>query len=670
MNLDKQHTFNIRHNAGGEKDAPAGPSKLKQETGVELGLRHTNDKSYGICLDGLTVIDIENRKTPIEGVAKRLGVSFPPTLVHKTPRGYHYIYEGNQSKSIFKVLPDVDILTFPRWIYGPGSVVYKDKYTSKKNSTGRAKYSIYKERKIASIGTLIFEGNRNEAVHKKAIELTNDGLAFEDVLDEVTSWVDETHQGHMSKGEIKATVQSAFDWVHNEGGGPLSTHVNIIDIDQVIQDMAPRLASISPMASPEMLFRSPRMRQIRDIAYANDMRPETLLLQVLTRLSVSCGLNDERSGDDKRLTLPPLTPNGSASPLSLYTCIVGASGTGKSEVLSVGDIVKYEAKGNKVKERLANDLIDRAEMPTSGAGFLDLFKSSDDGVEHPRVMVTTSELQGITDKREDHSLFEALRKAWSGEALSNANSVAGGRYRFVPRGQYVAGLLVASTLEAAAKLCLNPMQGTAQRIIVSPAYLQEIVDVRRQIQPLKLKAPGRKASIELSNKLRIHLRDKQRQIKLGRLHIDTLDSHADLTCLRLAACGLLLENEGRLNNSMTVTMRDFVWARDGLWSVSVQCRNLLREFQTLLEMAEDQHKGKRQGTQAAVRNQTVQNGGDVNEEELVVFMETFADTLPKGFAGIDINKANSHKRKQFSRVLGLSWARSVREYLQEKESKK
>ena len=168
---------------------------------------------------------------------------------------------------------------------------------------------------------------------------------------------------------------------------------------------------------PKLFTDNPTLTQLSHTAQSCGLPPAGLLGAVLARATAEA---------DKQWYLPPIIGNES-SPLSLYICLAGEPGAGKSQCIST-------ARNLMTQQQLtAINITDK--MPSSGPGFVSMFgemeaqydtngkktgKSRFVQTEHT-ALLEADELDNLLaiKGRENLRLGPVLRTAWSGANLGD-----------------------------------------------------------------------------------------------------------------------------------------------------------------------------------------------------------------------------------------------------------
>jgi hypothetical protein len=319
---------------------------------------------------------------------------------------------------------------------------------------------------------------------------------------------------------------------------------------------------------PDEFWRArPVLEHIRQAAHARIRSADLVFHAFLTRVAACTSHTFE---------IPPIV--GAAGSLNYFVAGIGASGAGKSSGIEVASEVFAPPEGLDV---MLNQPLG------SGEGIAERFmgvvkEEGEDGKPHNvrrqvrhNVLMIGDEGAALTVmmERKGASLTEALRRAWTGADLGQANGSAE-RTRVIPASSYRLALIIGFQPELAGKLLADHIAGTPQRFVWAYAVDRTVPDVPpewpRAVELPKI--PGKVLedhAIQVGGWLRHRLgvdevivaelqADALAKVR-GEVSIDPLDSHAPLHRLKIAA--LLAIIDGRLDvNLDDWSLANIVWA--------------------------------------------------------------------------------------------------------------
>ena len=275
----------------------------------------------------------------------------------------------------------------------------------------------------------------------------------------------------------------------------------------------------------------PELARVRQWAHARGRSADALLGAVIGRVAV--------------LSPPTLTIDtgiGTPASLNMLIGLVGPSGAGKTSATEIArELIPI------CRRDLAVDL-----PLGSGEGLVEIFHETvleDDGkgrqVKVRRrtktgALLTLDEGQALTELagRKGSTLLPTLRSAWSGATLGQTNARDETR-RILEAGTYRLALLVGFQAAAAGALLGDWETGTPQRFVLFNATDPSIPDQPPNVptDPVLARVPHTAAGqpITVSRAVCAEVRGRQLEVQRGRLLLDPLDSHRDLSRLKVAA---------------------------------------------------------------------------------------------------------------------------------------
>lgn len=339
---------------------------------------------------------------------------------------------------------------------------------------------------------------------------------------------------------------------------------------------------------PEEFWGSREMfKAIRQAAWASQTHPDAVLACVLARAAGAAGHE-------------VLFDSGKGSPgtLSLFACLLAPSGIGKSEAYGAASTlvrlpshltdasgyadqeVFRDGLGIGTGEGLAEAYMGTVERETGKMVMKGRGRNAQPEPEMKQVRAVVRHrafffvdegetLTKLMRERQGSTLGPALRTAWSGGTLGQANA-SEDRFRFVPARSYSMGIVIGYQPETAVSMLSDVGPGTPQRFLWLGAQDTEMPDeLYEWPEHLVLPPEGMTEGIisfprEIKQWLRAQTRGKHR----GEIEIDPMDSHEPLMRCKLAA--LLCWCDGRWE----VDRSD--WVLGGMiWSVSCSIRDRL-----------------------------------------------------------------------------------------------
>ncbi len=318
-----------------------------------------------------------------------------------------------------------------------------------------------------------------------------------------------------------------------------------------VPDTAPDEAATPPPPNLPASFwdELPELAQIRDAAHSTARSADAVLGAMLARVSA--------------ITPPTLrgpSPVGMPSTFDVCVAIVGSTGTGKS---SAGDVAA-------------------ALLPINDAQILEASLGSGEGLEESyfgmviepdengknqkvkrqvrrAFLATLDEGQALVEmgSRKGSTLLPTIRSAWSGQRLGKQNA-SGETTRQLAPASYRLALLAGFQTELATALLDDASGGTPQRFVYFAAADPSIPDIAPPWPgPFNIQLPRHQAGeqVDLAGEVTAEIRGRSLARSRGDIVIDTLDSHRDLSRLKIA--GLFAVMAGRKN----ITADD--WRRSG-----------------------------------------------------------------------------------------------------------
>lgn len=365
-------------------------------------------------------------------------------------------------------------------------------------------------------------------------------------------------------------------------------------------------------------------KAVRQAAWASQTHPDAVLACVLARAAGAAGHE-------------VLFDSGKGSPgtLSLFACLLAPSGIGKSEAYGAAstlvrlpshltDATGYadqeifrDGLGIGTGEGLAEAYMGTVERETGKMVMKGRGRNAQPEPEMKAVRAVVRHrafffvdegetLTKLMRERQGSTLGPALRTAWSGGTLGQANA-SEDRFRFVPARSYSMGIVIGYQPETAVGMLSDVGPGTPQRFLWLGAQDTEMpAEMYEWPEALVLPQEGMtegiiRFPIEIKRWLRAQTRGKHR----GEIVIDPMDSHEPLMRCKLAA--LLCWLDGRWD----VDRSD--WILGGMiWSVSCAIRDrLIRHRDTQAQRAADEKREARLAEAAEVEVMRVTVSADV-----------------------------------------------------------
>ncbi len=316
---------------------------------------------------------------------------------------------------------------------------------------------------------------------------------------------------------------------------------------EIVAPAAPHI----PTLPDEFWTARPVLEQIRQAAHARRRSAPAVLLATLARVAA---------------TIPPthVLPAiiGSQASLNVIVGLVARSGGGKSTAVDV-----------------ARDLypIDRKDVvadvpPGSGEGMVELFfelvpEEGADGKtrkvkRHTKTgaLVYLDEGEALVEmgNRKGATLMPTLRSAWSGQTLGQSNASTE-THRVLSAHSYRLAIVIGFQLEYAADIISNQAGGTPQRFVFAPTQDPTIPDQRPEFpEPLTIDVPpvAGRAEIGFDQAIIDEIDARGLAASRGAVQVESLDSHADLVRMKIAALLAIIDNR------FHVTVDDWQLAAD------------------------------------------------------------------------------------------------------------
>ena len=299
------------------------------------------------------------------------------------------------------------------------------------------------------------------------------------------------------------------------------------------------------------------LRLIRQAAHSRARSADAVLGAVLTRVS---------AGVPHQLRIPPIV--GTAAPLNLFVTLMGPPGAGKSS--AYGLAVELLPLVHPVDEPGKIAVADQLPIG-SGEGLVEaLFefvweKDETTGktrqVKHQtyyNASFYADEGSALTalGNRAGSTTLSTLRTIFSGGVLGQANASME-RKRIVPAGRYAMGVVVALQDELAGALLEGEAAGTPQRFVWLSAIDPSIPDVLPEFPsdglPLNLDHTyrargGTPHDMAFAGAIRDEVRGAALARSRGEVVVESLQAHADLIQLKLAALLAILDGRLEVND--------------------------------------------------------------------------------------------------------------------------
>lgn len=332
-------------------------------------------------------------------------------------------------------------------------------------------------------------------------------------------------------------------------------------------------AALTPVLPERFWNARPALEHIRQAAHSRIRSADLVLHATLARLIAYTPHTYE---------LPPIA--GSAGSLNYFAAAIGPSGAGKSSGCTIA--------GELITRPNSIDVADDQTLG-SGEGLAELYMGTveEEGDNGKKIKVRRQvrynafvygdEGAALTAmmERKGATLPEAIRRAWTGGALGQANASAE-RTRVIPAGNYRLGLVIGFQPELAGHLLADATAGTPQRFLWASATDPNIPDDLPEwpgpleiptIPILNLEAHletvrgYRRHRLTVTPEITAELRCDALERSRGQRQTDELDSHKPLHLLKVA--GALAILDGRLD----ITAEDWDLAHI-VWHTSIQVR--------------------------------------------------------------------------------------------------
>jgi hypothetical protein len=365
---------------------------------------------------------------------------------------------------------------------------------------------------------------------------------------------------------------------------------------------------IAPSNLPAEFWESrPNLRLIRDVAHERLSSADAVFGGVLARIAAAL---PPKCGPDTGI-------GGDTTSLNLIVSLVAPSGGGKSSGLRVVDAVMPEnerwnphalplGSGEGIAESFMG-MVEREDEETGKTKkvrdkvYDNVLLHKDEGAELVRML----ERQGST-------VSEALRSAWSGEALGQQNGRAD-TTRIIPAGTYSLGMTIGFQPAIAGRLFTAEQVelGTVQRFLWLSAVDATIPDDVEDKVMARLELPGAFAEswkgsllgqaasevtklpkMTIADSIKVRLRAERLAKQRGTLTVEPLDSHKPLLLVKLSC--LLAVLDGRMN----ATEEDWGLAEQVL-AVSGAVRTRIRQATAREQERESIARLKRREAEAA-----------------------------------------------------------------------
>ena len=287
------------------------------------------------------------------------------------------------------------------------------------------------------------------------------------------------------------------------------------------------MSSTFPQLSQSFYDETPALRRIRDAANSRRVAPDAVLGAILCRVAAS-------TSPSVLLDIP------TRSGLNFITALIGESGDGKS-------------KANRVACELLPDVCELDGLPIgSGEGLIDVYmetfidpetkqKTKRQGHECAYFYFDEGEMLLRHRQRQDTTIEQTLRSAWSGSTIGTTNADAQNR-RLLKNDSYRFALVMGLQPTYAAQLLLDDSGGTPQRFLfvsAVDAYMPESVTSWKG--PLDFKPRELTEPIHVDREI-IRLIDSNVVKRHKRIIVpDPLDTHRDLMTLKVAALLAVLD---------------------------------------------------------------------------------------------------------------------------------
>lgn len=309
---------------------------------------------------------------------------------------------------------------------------------------------------------------------------------------------------------------------------------------------APQAVPVLRTNLPDAFWESrPALGHIRQAAHSRARSADAVLGCVLARISAmihpSC-------------RLPPIV--GGAVTLSIYTALVGPSGTGKSSAKSVAcELLPCH------NERVGDDL-----PIGSGEGLLEAYMGlvDDEGPDGKKRKVKQQTRDGVfafldegqalseLGSRKGSTLLPTLRQMWTGGPAGTTNASIETN-RQLKEGSYSIGLVIGFQPEMAAGLLGDHIGGTPQRFDWVSATDPNIPDVAPEWPgPLRWQQPsvypGDRGTLAVAGTIVATVRREALAVSRQEKILDSLDSHGNLSRLKVAGVLALLDGRREVSD--------------------------------------------------------------------------------------------------------------------------
>lgn len=373
-----------------------------------------------------------------------------------------------------------------------------------------------------------------------------------------------------ARSKAAATTPTAPKWVERRTNGHMP-----VELEQLVAGGGAAVESgtpVIPILPADFWAERPVLAHIRQAAHSRIRAPDLVLHAVLARVA-AYSLHT--------IEIPPIV--GSPGSLNYFTSAIGPSGSGKSSGVSIAA---------ELVPRPGIDVADNQPLG-SGEGLAELYMGTveEDDEKGKKVKVRKQvrhnafvygdEGAALTAmmQRQGATLPEALRRAWTGADLGQANANAD-RTRVIHAGQYRMGLVVGFQPELAGRLLDDADAGTPQRFTwayaVDPGVPDELPSWPGELEipaigPLDL--ADRRITVRgyvrhrmgVDEKIVHELQSQAKERVRGTTSLAALDAHEPLHRLKLAA--LLAILDGRLD----INLEDWSLA-DVIWTTSCAVR--------------------------------------------------------------------------------------------------
>jgi hypothetical protein len=296
---------------------------------------------------------------------------------------------------------------------------------------------------------------------------------------------------------------------------------------------------------PDVFWDSrPTLTAIRQAAWSRSRSADAVFAAVLARAVCTVG---------PTTVLPPIV--GSAASLNLAIALVSPSGTGKSTAKAIAaELIDLDTR---------TDIID--DLPIgSGEGLIDAYfelvsEEDGDGKTHKVKRQTKTAVFAYLDEgqalstmgaRQGATLLPTLRSAWSGSTLGQANATEE-RKRVLSAHTYRLGVVVGFQPEHAIGLIDDAAGGTPQRFLFLSAIDPNIPDEPPPWPTIGWRPPPsstQRTDMGVPERVADQIRSANLAQARGELTLDPLDSHAQLSRLKVAAGLAILDRRTDVND--------------------------------------------------------------------------------------------------------------------------